>query len=349
MKELPYKARKLEEQLYKTAPSLEAYLEKTTLKHRLKKVAHDITSKFRLTKKLKVENLNSSRSSIISQGSTRSSISSIGTDEPQQAGKSLQEQIEENIRQQQQIMIMLMATGSSQQGGNMNTNANTMMNPAMTSQMNQLTTPFADQSQNPAQMAGFRGIGGIMGASAAVFPNAQGINSGATDFCGLNTVPGLTGAVNAAAYGTGMSAALNMSSINPLLVQQLMRQQMSIPGQPPVMTSQSTLTKQMLINSLTGQTNPMALSAALMASGEGYTAGLPAGNNTVLPLGDSNVTVLPSPQNEHSFGTNPTMPPPDVNATLRSSFASISTPPDAESSNDDNDGDLTLSPTSFNW
>ena len=50
LKELPHKARKLEQHLYKTAPSLEAYLDKATLKSRLKKVARAISSgKFRMT------------------------------------------------------------------------------------------------------------------------------------------------------------------------------------------------------------------------------------------------------------------------------------------------------------
>lgn len=50
LKELPYKARKLEEQLYKSASSLEAYLDESTLKHRLKKVAYAITSQFHIAK-----------------------------------------------------------------------------------------------------------------------------------------------------------------------------------------------------------------------------------------------------------------------------------------------------------
>lgn len=50
LKELPYKARKLEEQLYKSAASLEAYLDESTLKNRLKKVAYAITSQFHIAK-----------------------------------------------------------------------------------------------------------------------------------------------------------------------------------------------------------------------------------------------------------------------------------------------------------
>jgi hypothetical protein len=47
LKSLPYKARKLEEQLYRGAPSIEDYSDKRTLKHRLKRVAHDIKSRHR--------------------------------------------------------------------------------------------------------------------------------------------------------------------------------------------------------------------------------------------------------------------------------------------------------------
>lgn len=49
-KELPYKALKLERQLYKGAPSLKAYMDETTLKHRLRKVANAITTHVRLKK-----------------------------------------------------------------------------------------------------------------------------------------------------------------------------------------------------------------------------------------------------------------------------------------------------------
>jgi hypothetical protein len=44
LKELPYKARKLEEQLYKGAPTLQDYLDKASLKYRLKRVAKNIVT-----------------------------------------------------------------------------------------------------------------------------------------------------------------------------------------------------------------------------------------------------------------------------------------------------------------
>jgi len=51
LKELLYRARIVENQLYKTAPSLKAYLDETTLRYRVKKAAHTIiTSQFRIGK-----------------------------------------------------------------------------------------------------------------------------------------------------------------------------------------------------------------------------------------------------------------------------------------------------------
>ena len=44
LKELLYRARIVENQLYKTAPSLKAYLDETTLKYRVKKAAHTTRS-----------------------------------------------------------------------------------------------------------------------------------------------------------------------------------------------------------------------------------------------------------------------------------------------------------------
>lgn len=51
LSELPYKARKLEERLYRTADSIEDYLNKKTLKERLKKVATEITLKYEKAKR----------------------------------------------------------------------------------------------------------------------------------------------------------------------------------------------------------------------------------------------------------------------------------------------------------
>jgi len=50
LQELPHKALRLEKHLYKAAPSLEAYMDETTLKHRLRKVANAITTHLRLKK-----------------------------------------------------------------------------------------------------------------------------------------------------------------------------------------------------------------------------------------------------------------------------------------------------------
>ena len=47
MQQLPHKARALEERLYKTSPSLESYLDRSTLKNRLKKVAVLITTQYK--------------------------------------------------------------------------------------------------------------------------------------------------------------------------------------------------------------------------------------------------------------------------------------------------------------
>jgi len=53
LQQLPHKARKLEERLYRNATSLEAYLDRNTLKSRLKKLARIITKQFLETKRLR--------------------------------------------------------------------------------------------------------------------------------------------------------------------------------------------------------------------------------------------------------------------------------------------------------
>ena len=73
--ELPYKAKKLEEQLYKTAPSLEDYLDKDTLKDRLKHVARAITSQYKLARKNPVL----PKSKRMSKRGSDSSFGSIGS------------------------------------------------------------------------------------------------------------------------------------------------------------------------------------------------------------------------------------------------------------------------------
>jgi hypothetical protein len=54
LRQLPHKARKLEERLYRNSTSLEAYLEKKTLKTRLKKLARIITNQFEEAKKRRI-------------------------------------------------------------------------------------------------------------------------------------------------------------------------------------------------------------------------------------------------------------------------------------------------------
>jgi len=50
LQELPHKALRLEKHLYKAAPSLESYMDETTLKHRLRKCANAISTHLRLKK-----------------------------------------------------------------------------------------------------------------------------------------------------------------------------------------------------------------------------------------------------------------------------------------------------------
>jgi hypothetical protein len=58
LKELPYKARKLEEQLYQGAPTLPDYLDEASLKYRLKRVAKNIVSQYRQAKARRTSTLN---------------------------------------------------------------------------------------------------------------------------------------------------------------------------------------------------------------------------------------------------------------------------------------------------
>mmetsp|Transcript_14857 Transcript_14857/g.25190 ORF Transcript_14857/g.25190 Transcript_14857/m.25190 type:complete len:411 (-) Transcript_14857:556-1788(-) len=179
LKELPYKARKLEEQLYKSAQSLEAYLDKSTLKHRLKRVAHAITSQFRLTKggkSLGSRRSSKSRSSISSEISTGSNNNSSGGGMPdisaleqqQAVNQKLQEQILENIRQQQQIMRNLMQQPSQQQ-------------PQQLQQQQQQQDPTANmmaavQQQSPMNLS----MANPLMMQQAAFMNAGGMVRGAT-------------------------------------------------------------------------------------------------------------------------------------------------------------------------
>jgi hypothetical protein len=60
--ELPYKARKLEEELYRGAPTLLDYLDKATLKHRLKRVVKSVVSNYRAAKTKRGSKLSPQRS-----------------------------------------------------------------------------------------------------------------------------------------------------------------------------------------------------------------------------------------------------------------------------------------------
>lgn len=84
LQQLPYKARKLEERLYRSASSLEAYLDERTLKNRLKKLARVITKQFLEAKRhrrLSRSSVSSTASTIsgasFSSGSFRNSVPSL--------------------------------------------------------------------------------------------------------------------------------------------------------------------------------------------------------------------------------------------------------------------------------
>jgi len=137
--ELPYKARKLEEQLYRTAPSFEYYIDRSTLKQRLKKVATAITFRFRDAKRKSLTRRSSSITGSISDwsissespppqpldgGEAQLSLSSLPDANPNDAqtavestsdelqrtqalSQSLQEKIMANIAAQRQLMMSL--------------------------------------------------------------------------------------------------------------------------------------------------------------------------------------------------------------------------------------------------
>lgn len=79
LRQLPHKVRKLEERLYRSAPSLESYLDRKTLKARLKTLAKAITHQFKEAK-MRLSSLHLSRSSIASH-STLASYGNLSTRE----------------------------------------------------------------------------------------------------------------------------------------------------------------------------------------------------------------------------------------------------------------------------
>ena len=328
-KELPYKARKLEEQLFKSSPSLEAYLDKSTLKHRLKKVAHAITSQFRLSKdgKKKTSSTTSRRSDPVTSDITSSmispdlnlpaasfcSLSASGVD-PEISQKLLQEQILENIRQQQIIMKSLMMAQNQQQGGPL---SNTPIMDSQNSMMAGFEQRMHGGQANNANVGGVENMllqqaqMGFGGASRNMSPmgnswSSQQLaimnNMGFEAPSGMgNLGPGLTG---------GMQGLIGMNSMNGLDPNQLYQNQF------------------MLRNSnIGGSVNPATTMAMNQANMEG----------SVIPG--------PSMSSGMNTGVHPTMPPPAFGVSGRSSFTNGSLNTNGGISEDN----LSLSPNSFNW
>jgi hypothetical protein len=86
MHQLPHKARNLEEKLYRTAPSLEAYLDRTTLKNRLRRLAQVITKQYKegnhhqmFSRRRNSTSSHSSITTIVSSSGSRDSFSSANS------------------------------------------------------------------------------------------------------------------------------------------------------------------------------------------------------------------------------------------------------------------------------
>ncbi len=95
LQQLPHKVQKLEERLYRSAPSLEAYLDRKSLKSRLKTIAKAITQRYQ-EGKAKRHSIISSRSSISSltfaeNVSKRNSTASLASSESLQTIQRLAE------------------------------------------------------------------------------------------------------------------------------------------------------------------------------------------------------------------------------------------------------------------
>jgi hypothetical protein len=406
LKELPYKAKKLEDQLYKTASSLKDYLDKATLKHRLKKVAHAITSQF---KNAKEKTHQSSRGS--NRGGERSDMSFsslLGTsrnslapmpsgselsDMERQAAvnKKLQEQIMENIRQQQQIMRNLMNSphlsnstlnnsatdpmlmgamgnqnnqmmgqlGMANQLGGLNHNGLGGMNP---SAMNNLSNSMGMNSSmfnsnNGGMMSGGMNMGGMNMATMNMGAmNMGGMNMGGNLMGGVNGGMNTGGSFNMMGFGSnGLNLAnLNASGMNPLLLQQLLQQQqqqqqqMNVAQQLPSSAAQMAMMN--LRNSLTGQSNSSGMNANMLMN---QSMGSSMGNS----MGSSMPSVLPSQSltgsvSQSSLGINPTMPPPNMNPSGRSSFGGNNSGMNLGITEDGGvtgTSDMNLSPNTFKW
>jgi len=169
--------------------------------------------------------------------------------------------------------------------------------------------------------------GGLSGINSGL--NTGGFNAGLGNFnpAGLNqTGMDSSGGLNLSAGG--MNGGLGTTgSVNPLLAQQLMQQRMQLPGSSQ---AQMAMMNNVLRNSLTGQSNPSALNAALLASN----------------MNSASAT-----------GINPTMPPPNINSVTRSSFSASNgsglmgggNNMTGSGNRNYGSGDPSLSPTSFQW
>jgi hypothetical protein len=112
LQQLPHKARKLEEQLYWAAPTLEAYLDKSTLKNRLRRVAMAITSKFQEVNRSQ----NASNRTSFSSISTTTTMNSQYSHQTMESLRALREHLtrKASLDQQQQRFS---STGSSAANG----------------------------------------------------------------------------------------------------------------------------------------------------------------------------------------------------------------------------------------
>jgi hypothetical protein len=277
----------------------------------------------------------------------------------QRASATLEEQILENIRQQQMIMRNLTQNTSDQ-----------IMAAAMVSQANPLvasmgTNPLSNQMTG--QLAGINDGLGVMHNAMGGMNNAMGMANGINGNGGMNgggmNVGGMNlsnmgnggvgvnmGGMNTAGlnigggnsmgvfnplmlHSGGLSlAGMNSASVNPLLLQQFLQQQQQ--QQQMAATQQSPAAVQMAMmnfrNSLTGQSNRTAMDTSALMNSSMSSA-------TAAPLAGSS-------------GINPTMPPPSLSASMRSSFTSDSGinslfPQDGGTGSTD----LSLSPNSYKW
>lgn len=334
VKELPYKARKLEEQLYRTASSLEAYLDKSTLKHRLKTVAHAITSQFRLAKdgRKKTQSGMNKRSGPVAIPSDLSIplISSVTNNnlsvpqfdsltQPRSGADSnqnlLQEQILENIRQQQLIMkSLMMSQGQSQIGnlqhipmGDVQNSMTGFGQPMHGGQMNNMNVNVENMLLlQQAHQLGYNGaglnmnnVGNSLSSQQLSMMNSMGLGFGMGSSGLSSTGLGLTNGMH------GMMGVNQLNGMNSIPMYQ---------------------NQQMMRNSFTdGSPNVSSLMAMTQAS-----------------ITDNAIQGPPMMSGMHS-GVHPTMPPPMHGASGRTSFTNGSRNAGMADEN------LNLSPSSFNW